>query len=58
LIEIKKYQNCSALVERADALDVELAGFRTTIEDLSGQIDLVYADIDKRSFFCQITYTN
>jgi len=38
----------SSLIERADALDIELAGFRSTIERLNEQVDQVAADIDHR----------
>ncbi|KAF7637603.1 hypothetical protein Mgra_00002860 [Meloidogyne graminicola] len=36
------------LIERADALDIELANYRKTIDELSSQIDQVAAEIDRR----------
>lgn len=37
-----------SLIERADALDVELSGFHTTIEQLNQQIEQVATEIDRR----------
>lgn len=36
------------LIQRADSLDVELNGFRRTIDQMSEQIEQVYAEIDRR----------
>lgn len=43
-----KANGVSALIRRADALDVELAGFRSTIDSLAEQIELVSGEIDKK----------
>lgn len=42
------YISPAALIERADSLDVELNNFRSTIEELTDQIDQVAAEIDRR----------